>query len=76
MDRIDRFIYGPEYLEAANLERLRERSLGRKTSLARREFALVIEALDRFVAREHLFRTHECVFSVLALESEPVNPRL
>ena len=71
-----RIIYGPEYLEPANLERLRERSLGRKTSLARREFALGIEALERFVAREHLFRTHECVFGVLALESEPVDPRL
>ena len=71
-----RIIYGPEYLEPANLERLRERSLGRKSSLARREFALGIEALDRFVAREHLARVHECVFGVLALESEPVDPRL
>ena len=71
-----RIIYGPEYLEPANLERLRGRSLGRKTSLARREFALGIEALDRFVANEHLSRVHECVFGVLALESEPVDPRL
>jgi len=71
-----RIIYGPEYLEPANLDRLRERGLGRKRSLARREFALGIEALDRFVAREHLHRTHECVFGVLALESEPVDPRL
>jgi len=71
-----RIIYGPEYLEPANLERLRERSLGRKRSLAVREFALGLEALDRFVAREHLFRTHQCVFGVLALESEPVDPRL
>ena len=71
-----RIIYGPEYLEPTNLDRLRERSLGRKTSLARREFSLGIEALDRFVAREHLFRTHQCVFAVLALESEPVDPRL
>lgn len=71
-----RIIYGPEYLEPANLERLRRRSLGRKRSLARRELALGIEALDRFVAREHLFRVHECVFAVLALESEPVDPRL
>jgi len=71
-----RIIYGPEYLEPANLERLRERGLGRKRSLARREFALGIEALDRFVAREHLYRTHECAFGVLALESEPVDPRL
>jgi len=71
-----RIIYGPEYLEPANLDRLRERSLGRKRSLARREFSLGIEALDRFVAREHLYRVHECVFGVLALESEPVDPRL
>jgi len=71
-----RIIYGPEYLEPANLERLRQRSLGRKSSLARREFALGIEALDRFVANEHLARVHECVFGVLALESEPIDPRL
>ncbi|WP_419922843.1 polynucleotide kinase-phosphatase [Candidatus Poriferisodalis sp.] len=71
-----RIIYGPEYLEPSNLERLRQRSLGRKTSLAQREFALGIEALDRFVANEHLHRVHECVFGVLALESEPVDPRL
>jgi protein phosphatase len=71
-----RIIYGPEYLEPANLDRLRRRSLGRKSSLARRELALGIEALDRFVANEHLHRVHECVFGVLALESEPVDPRL
>ncbi len=71
-----RIIYGPEYLEPANLERLRSRFLGRKSSLARREFVLGIEALDRFVAHEHLYRTHECVFGVLALESVPVDPRL
>ena len=71
-----RIIYGPEYLEPANLERLRQRSIGRKSSLARREFALGIEALDRFVANEHLARVHECVFGVLALESEPIDPRL
>ena len=71
-----RIIYGPEYLEPANLERLRKRSLGRKSSLARREFALGLEALDRFVANEHISRVHECVFGVLALESEPVDPRL
>ncbi len=71
-----RVIYGPEYLEPANLKRLQQRSLGRKSSLARREFALGIEALDRFVANEHLARVHECVFGVLALESEPIDPRL
>ncbi len=71
-----RIIYGPEYLEPQHLERLRQRSLGRKSSLARREFALGIEALERFVDRQHLYRVHQCVFGVLALESEPVDPRL
>ena len=66
----------PEYLLPENLERLRSRGLGAKRSLAAREFALVTEALDRFVRKEPLRRTHECVFGVLALESEPVDPRL
>jgi protein phosphatase len=56
--------------------RLRVRSLGTKRSLALREFALGIEALERFVRREPLRRVHECVFGVLALESQPVDPRL
>jgi protein phosphatase len=71
-----RIIYGPEYTAEANLIRLRSRSLGHKRSLALREFALGIEALERFVAGEPLYRVHECVFGVLALESEPVDPRL
>jgi protein phosphatase len=71
-----RIIYGPEYLLPENLERLRSRSVSRKRSLALREFALGIEALERFVRREPLRRVHECVFGVLALESEPVDPRL
>ena len=71
-----RIIYGPEYLIAENLERLRSRGLGAKRSLASREFALGVEALDRFIRKEPLRRTHECVFGVLALESEPVDPRL
>jgi len=71
-----RIIYGPEYLMPENLERLRSRGLGAKRSLASREFALGIEALERFVRKEPLRRTHECVFGVLALESEPVDPRL
>jgi protein phosphatase len=71
-----RIIYGPEYTAAANLSRLRSRSLGHKRSLALREFALGIEALERFVAGEPLYRVHECVFGVLAMESEPVDPRL
>ena len=71
-----RIIYGPEYLEPRNLTRLRRRFLGRKQSLALREYALGLEALERFVAREPLYRVHEVVFAVLALESEPVDPRL
>jgi len=71
-----RIIYGPEYTAPENLDRLRSRGLSGKRSLALREFALGIEALDRFVRREPLRRVHECVFGVLALESEPVDPRL
>lgn len=71
-----RIIYGPEYLIPANLTRLRSRAVGAKRSLASREFALGIEALERFVRKEPLRLTHECVFGVLALESEPVDPRL
>jgi protein phosphatase len=71
-----RIIYGPEYSLPENLERLRQRNVGAKRSLAAREFALGIEALERFVRREPLRKTHECVFGVLALESEPVDPRL
>lgn len=71
-----RIIYGPEYTVLANLDRLRSRGLGVKRSLALREFALGIEGLERFVRREPLRRVHECVFGVLALESEPVDPRL
>src|SRR5437588_70300 len=71
-----RIIYGPEYTQPQNLERLRSRGLGAKRSLALREFALGIEGLERFVRREPLRRVHECVFGVLALESEPVDSRL
>jgi protein phosphatase len=71
-----RIIYGPEYTAERNLSRLRSRGLGLKRSLALREFALGIEALERFVSLEPLYRVHECVFGVLALESEPVDPRL
>ena len=71
-----RIIYGPEYTRPEHLERLRSRGLGAKRSLALREFALGVEALERFVRWEPLRRVHECVFGVLALESEPVDPRL
>ena len=71
-----RIIYGAEYLEPEHLKRLKARSLGRKRGLALREFALGVEALARFVQGEPLYRVHECVFGVLAFESEPVDPRL
>jgi protein phosphatase len=71
-----RIIYGPEYTLPEHLERLRARGLGHKRSMALREFALGIEGLERFVRKEPLRRVHECVFGVLALESEPVDPRL
>src|SRR5215469_14779909 len=71
-----RIIYGPDYTEPANLARLRQREIGRKRSLAAREYALGLEGLDRLARGEPLWRVHECVFAVLALESEPVDPRL
>jgi protein phosphatase len=71
-----RIIYGPEYTLPENLNRLRARGLAAKRSLALREFALGVEALERFARGEPLRRVHECVFGVLALESEPVDPRL
>jgi protein phosphatase len=71
-----RLIYGPDYTEPEQFERLRQRRLGHKQSLALREHALGMEALDRLVRAEPLWRIHEAVFAVLALESEPVDPRL
>jgi protein phosphatase len=71
-----RIIYGPEYTLPENLDRLRQRRVSGKRSLALREYALGIEALERFTRREPLRRIHECVFGVLALESEPIDPRL
>jgi protein phosphatase len=71
-----RIIYGPDYTRPENLERLRDRNLGRKRGLAQREYALGLEALGRAARGEPLWRVHECVFAVLALESEPVDPRL
>jgi protein phosphatase len=71
-----RIIYGPDYDRPEHIQRLRQRSAGRKQSLALREFALGVEALERFARFEPLHRVHECVFAVLAMESEPVDPRL
>jgi protein phosphatase len=66
----------PRVRAPEHLERLRSRGVGAKRSLAVREYALGLEALHRFVENEPLYRVHECVFGVLALESEPVDPRL
>lgn len=71
-----RMIYGPEYTLADNMKRLRKRRLGQKRRLALKEFCLGVEALERFVQKEPLSRVHECVFGVLALESEAVDPAL
>jgi protein phosphatase len=71
-----RIIYGPDYDLPENLVRLRSRELGHKRSLAIREYALGLEALDRVARGEPLWRVHECVFAVLALESESIDPRL
>jgi len=71
-----RIVYGPDYTEPQHLDRLRERHLGHKRSLALREYALGLEALERTARGEPLWRIHEAVFAILAMESEPVDPRL
>jgi protein phosphatase len=71
-----RIIYGPEYTAPEHLKRLRQRGLGTKRSLALGKSALGVEGLERFLNREPLRRVHECAFAVLAMESEPVDPRL
>ncbi|MET0862900.1 MAG: polynucleotide kinase-phosphatase [Nakamurella sp.] len=71
-----RLIYGPDYTLPENLDRLRDRNLGHKRSLAVREYALGLESLERLARGEPLWRVHEAVFAVLAMESEPVDPRL
>lgn len=71
-----RLIYGPDYTDAVNLTRLRQRNLGHKRSMALREYALGLESLERLARHEPLWRVHEAVFAVLAMEAEPVDPRL
>ncbi|ANS78819.1 serine/threonine protein phosphatase [Serinicoccus hydrothermalis] len=71
-----RLVYGPDYTLPEHLERLRERHLGHKRALALREHALGLESLARWAREEPLWRVHEAVFAILALESEPVDPRL
>ena len=71
-----RIIYGAEYDIPENMKRLKRRGLSKKRSLALREFCLGVEALERFVHNQPLRRVHECVFGLLSLESEHVDPRL
>jgi hypothetical protein len=71
-----RIIYGPDYLAPENLSRLKRRSVGAKRGLAAREFALGLEGLERLARGASLREVHECAFAVLALESEPIDPRL
>jgi len=71
-----RIIYGPDYLLPEHLVRLKHRAVGSKRGLAAREFALGLEGLERFARNEHASAVHQCAFAVLALESEPIDPRL
>lgn len=71
-----RIIYGPDYLLPEHLGRLKHRAVGSKRGLAAREFALGLEGLERFARNEHPSAVHACAFAVLALESEPIDPRL
>jgi len=71
-----RIIYGPEYTSTENLIRLKKRALSKKRSMAHKEFIMGMESLERFILKEPLYRVHECVFGILAMESEPVDPRL
>ncbi|MCO8276456.1 polynucleotide kinase-phosphatase [Actinoplanes sp. TRM 88003] len=71
-----RIIYGPEYTRPEQLARLRRRNLGRKRNMALREHGLGLAALDRLAEGAPLWRRHELVFAILAIESEPVDPRL
>lgn len=71
-----RIIYGADYTDPSSLERLKKRNVGQKRSMALREYALGLEAVRRAAAGEPFWRIHQCVFGVLAMESEPVDPRL
>lgn len=69
-------IYGMDYLEPKNLERLKNRNTGKKQKMALKEFALGVEGITRYVNSETIDRVHECSLAVLAMESDPVDPRL
>jgi hypothetical protein len=67
---------GPDYTEPANLDRLCARGLSHKRSLAVGEYALGWKRWTGAPSATRCERVHQCVFAVLALESEPVDPRL
>ncbi|WKA56678.1 metallophosphoesterase [Planococcus shixiaomingii] len=69
-------IYGMDYLEPENLCCLKNRNTGKKQKMALKEFALGLEGISRFQNGESIERVHECVLATLALESDPVDPRL
>lgn len=69
-----RIVYGPDYTNS--LDVLRDRNLAKKRRLAQREHGLGLEALTAFTDRDPLWKVHQSVFAILALESEPVDPRL
>ncbi|WP_299746779.1 hypothetical protein [uncultured Tateyamaria sp.] len=71
-----RIICSPDYDQPKNIERLRQRGLRRKFSLAEQEFKLGFEGLHRFVEALPLSKVRECALALFALESEPVDPRL
>lgn len=71
-----RITYGAEYTLPENIDKLKNRFLKRKQNLALQEFSLGIESLERFIAKKPLRAIHECIFAILALESDAIDPRL
>ena len=71
-----RIIYDPDYTDTKNPTRLKNRNFAHKRSLALREYSLGIESVDRLVVNEPLWKIHQAVFAVLALESKTIDPRL
>ncbi|UQZ35011.1 polynucleotide kinase-phosphatase [Paenibacillus sp. PK3_47] len=69
-------IYGMDYLQPEHLARLKQRKTGKKERHALMECALSAESVERFIRKEPVERVHECVLAALALESDPVDPRL
>ena len=71
-----RIIYGPDYTAEENLARLRHGAWAASGRSPSASSPWASRGWSGSSAREPLRRVHECVFGVLALESEPVDPRL